>query len=126
MPVPTPPNKDLFKVTLPKPKMRADSKKLHDQIKKVSAELAATLDIPHEHITAPKIEDTVLVEQLKPKANSLKRMPYKAPEHLTQKPFRENDALRKLQYELKKETESKKPVKRTPRRKPANKKTGEK
>lgn len=129
MPVPTPPNKDLFKVTPPKPKfhkslLREDSKTLDDQIKRMTVELATALGIPESHMPTEPVMDIIEVKHLLPQPNSLKKVPFVPPEHLTQSPFRENEAMRKLQYELKKETDPKKPVKRSPKRMPANKTTG--
>lgn len=90
MPVPTPPNKDLFKVTPPK-----EAKK----------------DTKVQATSVPLVKESVKKPRFVPQ------------EHLTQSPFKGNQALLKLQYDLKKETDPKKPIKRSPRRKPATKKT---
>lgn len=123
MPIPTPPKTKLFVIaSVKKPQkkgLRADSRKLDTHIKQLTTDLATSLDIPeevkndvfnhHDGETSQQYSDRL--DQAKPK----KKL-FIPPEHLTQKPFRENDALRKLSYDLKKETDPKKPVKRAPRR----------
>ena len=125
MPVPTPPKKDLFKVRLPsteKRVMRPDSKKLDDDIKEMIDYVATALDIPVEVLAeVEKAPDITVVKM------PIKRAAFASSERLMQSPFRDNEDMRKLQRELNKETDPKKPVKRSPRRKPATlKTTGEK
>lgn len=132
MPVPTPPNKDLFKVNRPKPRMRADSKKLDDEIKRITKDINTSVSDSVNVITKAKFigasldkegtisAGTFVVIETAPRA---KKTPFIPPEHLTHSPFRENSELRKLQYQLKKESEPKKPIKRSPKRKPAHNKT---
>lgn len=119
MPVPTPPKKDLFKVTPPRqvgkpsPRVPGRPSKATQKMSKEIRNLTEAIkdDTNTVPIEEPKQLDSMPAELLKPKANSMKRLPFKPPEHLTQTPFRDNEALRKLSYELKKETDSKRPVK---------------
>ena len=130
MPIPTPPKKDLLKVTPPRPAIKKVVKKgpskSTQKLTKDIRDLTEAQKDDKNTVEQPKKMDSMPEELLKPKTNSLKRLAFKPPEHMTQNPFRENDALRKLSYDLKKETEPKKPVKRSPKRTPANKTTGAK
>ena len=118
MPVPTPPKvnplekktPDTKKPGRPSPRVPGRPSKSTQKISKDIQDLATTLDENSTDIPEDKPKETP------PKAKT----PFKPAEHLTQSPFRDNEAMRDLQRNLKKTGDPKQPIKRSPRRKPTN------
>lgn len=114
MPVPTPPKANLLAIKPVEAGPSKSTRKLSNQIKSLTENLEKnSVDIPEEKPT--------------PSRGPQKKV-FRPTKHMTQSPFRDNEDMRKLHDELKKkEQDPKKPVKRSPRRKPtARKNTGEK
>lgn len=124
MPVPTPPKVNLLETVKPvrlpskAKKQPAEPSKSTQKLSKEIKDLTETLDA--NSVDIPEDKPAV-------KGPDFKKKVFRPTAHLTTSPFRDSEDMRRLQRELKKDADPKKPVKRAPKRRPAaNKTTGEK